>query len=62
MKAICGTTSKNSARVQPFVSKAHIEKFKDLVKEGRISQAVFDEKLAKTKGHESLPHRLPIMR
>lgn len=43
---------------KPFVSKAQLERTRRLVSEGKVSQASFDESLAATPDHESLPDRL----
>lgn len=41
----------------PFKSKAQIAKFRQLLKEGKISQATFDEWMSATKNPKRLPER-----
>lgn len=43
----------------PFKSEAQIAKFRQLVKEGKMSQKTFDEWLAATPNPGSLPSKLP---
>lgn len=42
----------------PFKSKAEIRKWGELVKQGKISQAKFDEALSATKDAHKLPERV----
>jgi hypothetical protein len=41
----------------PFRSQAQLAKWKDLVTEGRVSQAQFDARLAETDQPDALPER-----
>lgn len=42
-----------------FKSLAHVDKFRELVKAGKISQTDFDAKLLATKNIDVLPKRIP---
>ena len=42
----------------PFRSRAQIRKFAELVKQGKMSQATFDEWLKATPNVKSLPNRV----
>lgn len=44
----------------PFKSLAQVDKFRDLVKAGKISQADFDAKFLRTKNIDVLPKKLPM--
>jgi hypothetical protein len=44
--------------MSPFVSKAQIAKFAELVKQGKISKATFNEWMRATKHPEYLPKRV----
>jgi len=46
----------------PFASKAQLRKFAELVKQGKMSQAVFDEWLRATPNVKNLPARVKVRR